>query len=224
MEAKSFCRANAGILLLHNTQERNLRFEIVRDNAQNLALGGTTGKKVPFSPLPLYKNDEPNQRNVAAHVALNGVSVNIPNTGEAEAFDFSDQKNGDMEINYHIATSMLSIPLKNSDNQILGVLQLLDAKDPESGQIVPFDPNLQQLMESFSSLAAAALEAYIREQGLRREIQQLRIEIDEAKRQKEVTEIIETDFFQDLQAKARTIRERGRRSKHDRSDPTESDS
>lgn len=224
MEAKSFCRANAGILLLHNTQERNLRFEIVRDNAQNLALGGTTGQKVPFSPLPLYKNDEPNQRNVAAHVALNGVSVNIPDTGEAEAFDFSDQKNGNMEINYHTATSMLSIPLKNSDDQILGVLQLLDAKDPETGQIIPFDPNLQQLMESFSSLAAAALEAYIREQGLRREIQQLRIEIDEAKRQQEVTEIIETDFFQDLQAKARTIRERGRRSKRDQSDPGPSDS
>jgi hypothetical protein len=64
------------------------------------------------------------------------------------------------------------------------------------------------MMESFSSLAVAALEAYIREQSLKQQIQQLRIEIDEAKRQKQVSEIVDSDFFQDLQEKARSIRSR----------------
>jgi hypothetical protein len=64
------------------------------------------------------------------------------------------------------------------------------------------------MMASYSSLAVAALEAYIREQSLKQEIQQLRIEIDEVKRQKQVSEIVDTDFFQDLQAKARAIRSR----------------
>jgi len=66
------------------------------------------------------------------------------------------------------------------------------------------------MMESFSSLAVAALEAYIREQSLRQEIRQLRIEIDEVKRQQQVSEIVESDFFQDLQARARAMR--GRKS------------
>jgi GAF domain-containing protein len=91
------------------------------------------------------------------------------------------------------------------------VLELVDPKDPDNGQIVAFDANLQQMMESFSSLAVAALEAYIREQSLRAEIQQLRIEIDEAKRQQQVSEIVETDFFSALQAKAREIRKKHRR-------------
>jgi hypothetical protein len=71
---------------------------------------------------------------------------------------------------------------------------------------------LQQMMESFSSLAVAALEAYVREQSLRQEIQQLRIEIDEAKRQQQVSEIVDTDFFSELQAKAREMRRRNRPS------------
>ena len=105
--------------------------------------------------------------------------------------------------------SCLTIPLKNTYGRVLGVLQLINAQDPNTGQ-VPFDPNLQQMMESFSSLAVAALEAYIREQGLKQQIEKLRIEIDEVKRQKQVSEIVDTDFFRDLQAKARAMR--GRKS------------
>jgi len=107
---------------------------------------------------------------------------------------------------------VLAIPLKNNEGYVLGVLELLNAKDPESGAPVAFDANLQQMMESYSSLAVAALEAYIREQSLRQEIQQLRIEIDEAKRQQQVSEIVDTDFFQDLQVRARAMRGRRRQS------------
>jgi hypothetical protein len=66
------------------------------------------------------------------------------------------------------------------------------------------------MMESFSSLAVAALEAYIRESSLRQEIQELRIEIDEVKRKKQVSEIVDTEMFQDLQSKARHMRDRRR--------------
>ncbi len=51
-----------------------------------------------------------------------------------------------------------------------------------------------------------AREVYTREQRLKQEVQQLRIEIDEVKRAKQVEEIVDTDFFQDLQAKARAMR------------------
>ncbi len=105
---------------------------------------------------------------------------------------------------------MLAIPLKNTAGRVLGVLELLDAKDPEGGRPGPFDHNLQQMMESFSSLAVAALEAYIREQSLRQQIQQLRIEIDEAKRHQQVSEIVDSDFFQDLQQRSRALRQRAR--------------
>lgn len=55
-----------------------------------------------------------------------------------------------------------------------------------------------------------AQEVRTREQWLKRQLQQLRIEIDSVKSKKQVDEIVETDFFRDLQEKARAVRERKR--------------
>lgn len=200
VEAKDFCHADAGTLYLR-TEEDYLNFEIVRNDTKNLAIGGTSGQKSPFAPLPIYRRASAENSSeisyIATQVVREGVSSNIAQYHrKSEILD-------DYMIN-----SLLTIPLKNSTGQVRGVLQLLNAQDPDTREVLPFDPNLQQMMESFSLLAVAALEAYIREQNLRQEIQQLRIEIDEAKRQKQVREIVETETFQSLQAKAAEMRRR----------------
>lgn len=46
----------------------------------------------------------------------------------------------------------------------------------------------------------------VREITLKRQVEELKIEIDVVKRQQQVHEIVDTDFFQDLQAKARAAR------------------
>jgi len=51
-----------------------------------------------------------------------------------------------------------------------------------------------------------------REQNLRRQVEELRIQIDEKKRGEQVAEIVETEFFRDLRDKARTMRARGKRT------------
>jgi ribosomal protein L12E/L44/L45/RPP1/RPP2 len=47
----------------------------------------------------------------------------------------------------------------------------------------------------------------LREEGLKQQVEELKIEIDQAKRQSQVNEITDTDFFQDLQRKARKLRQ-----------------
>jgi HAMP domain-containing protein len=49
---------------------------------------------------------------------------------------------------------------------------------------------------------------YQREQNLRKQVEQLKIEIDEAKKMKQVNEIADSDFFRELKAKARKMRKR----------------
>jgi CHASE3 domain sensor protein/GAF domain-containing protein len=211
LEAQSFCNADAGTLYLR-TDDDQLEFVIVRNNTHNVAIGGTTGHKVPFPPLPLQDQTtaKAGRIPITTQVALDGVSSNIPDHDHPS----------DIVEDYHV-TSLLTIPLKDSLGQVLGVLQLLNATDPETGQFIPFDQNLQQMMESFSSLAVAALEAYIREQSLRQEIQELRIEIDEVKKSKAVAEITESDYFQELQKKARRLRDRSKPGREKRSAPTQ---
>ncbi|HOU14129.1 MAG TPA: HAMP domain-containing protein [Anaerolineae bacterium] len=200
VEAKDFCNADAGTLYL--IEKELLKFVIVRNDTWNIAMGGTTGNPITYPPLLLESRAfddtvHKDYSHVATQVALSGVTSNIPQHDQTSTIV------GDYKIE-----SLLTIPLKNSAGQVLGVLQLINAQEPGTETRIPFDQNLQQMMESFSSLAVAALEAYIREQALRNQIQELRIEIDQAKKERQVAEITESDYFQGLRQKARELRNR----------------
>ncbi len=64
-------------------------------------------------------------------------------------------------------------------------------------------------------------KVYQREQTLRKQVEELKIEIDEVKRQKQVSEIVDSDFFQDLRAKAQAMRNRPGRNKEQEDTPSE---
>jgi CHASE3 domain sensor protein len=214
LEAKDFCHADAGILLL-KTEDNRLEFVIVRNDSLEMAMGGTSGNEVTFSnlraPLPLNDaNGQPNQNTIATRVALTGQSLNLADVAQMEALGLSGT--GIFGQGYR-SISHLAIPLKNSGNEVIGVMELINAKESKNGQIIPFDQNLQQMMESFSMLAVAALEAYIREQQLRQEIKQLRVEIDQAKREREVRQIVDDDSFKTIRARAQELRRRRRQGK-----------
>jgi DNA-binding response OmpR family regulator len=210
LEAKALCDADGGTLYLRTDDDR-LRFVMVHNNSLGVAAGGTTGKEITFAPLRLYDDaGAPNHHNVATHVALSGESINIPDAYTAEGFDFSGTKAFDQRMGYH-SKSFLTIPLKNNAGRVIGVLQLINAQNPETHEVIAFDDDLRQMIESLSALATVALEVYIREQGLRRQIEQLRIEIDSTRKARQVAEITETDYFKDLQEKARRLRSGGSR-------------
>ncbi len=206
VEAKSFCRADAGTLYL--VKEKQLDFAVMHNDTLRLAMGGTSPVDITLPGLHLYDdNGNPNHHNVATYAALNGKTVNIEDAYETKDYDFSGTRAFDRTNSYQ-SISFLTIPLKGNEGKVLGVLQLINALNSKR-EIIPFDKNLEQLMESYSSLATAALEGYIQQQNLRNEIQQLRIQIDEAKRGKQVDEITNTDYFKNLQEKAKVFRNTG---------------
>jgi len=102
LEAKSFCNADASTLYLL-TDDDCLRPAIMRSDWLDMALGGTTGRQVPFPPLCLYDEGtgEPNYKNVATHTALHGHSIHIPNINHTTEFDFSGTKAFDKANKYH---------------------------------------------------------------------------------------------------------------------------
>ncbi len=153
--AKELTNADAGTM--YSVTERNtLKFEILRTDSLGIAMGGTTGITINFPELPLYKNDAPNLQMIAAFAALTETTVNIPDAYEAEGFDFSGTRAFDQKTHYR-SKSFLTVPLKNHENQIIGVLQLINAKNAKTKEIVPFSPQSQNLAESLASQAAIAL-------------------------------------------------------------------
>ncbi len=218
VEAMNFCAADWGSLYLRDGD--GLRLMMLRITSQQAFFGGTSSTPVEFEPLALSdaKDDDGAYGDPAIYVATQGLPVNVADINASDlAFDVTSLRAFATRYDYD-PVSLLAIPLKNVHNEVLGVLQLINARPAESDQVIPFDENLQQMMLSFSSLAVAALESYVREQSLRQEIQQLRIEIDVSKRQEQVDEIVESDFFQDLRSKARSLRQRNQTTDQTNSD------
>lgn len=163
---KEITNADGGTLYTV-TDDARLKFEIMRTQTLDIAMGGTTGKEIPFPPLPLYLADgTPNLNMVAAYAVLNDRTVNIPDAYEAEGFDFSGTRKFDESTGYR-SKSFLTIPMKNHENEIIGVLQLINAIDPETNEIVTFSPANQQLVESLASQAAVALTNHNLIEGLK---------------------------------------------------------
>ena len=155
--AMRITHADAGTLYLHEQQQRVLRFEILRNNTLNLAMGGTSGVPITFYPIQLYdETGNPNHAMVVSHSALSGETVNIPDAYTAEGYDFSGTKKFDAKTGYR-SKSFLTVPMRNHENEVIGVLQLINALDQESGAIIPFSRDDQQLLESLASQAAIAL-------------------------------------------------------------------
>ena len=153
--AKTITRADGGTLY-RLTEEKTLRFEIVRTSSLKYYLGGTTGNPVPFYPIQLYKDGKPNQTMVAAQAALTGNTINIADAYTAEGFDFTGTRAFDAKTGYR-SKSFLTVPMRNHEGETIGVLQLINAQDPGSGGIVPFSASDQRLAESLASQAAVAL-------------------------------------------------------------------
>ncbi|MGA8148390.1 MAG: HD domain-containing phosphohydrolase [Gallionellaceae bacterium] len=155
--AKRITNADAGTLYLFDPEQNLLRFEILRTDSLGIAMGGTTGQPIQFYPVRLYTdNGDPNHAMVVAHAALSGETVNIPDAYIAAGFDFSGTKAFDKRTGYR-STSFLTIPMRNHENELIGVLQLINALDRVNGAIVPFTEDDKHLGESLASQAAIAL-------------------------------------------------------------------
>jgi len=153
--AKNLTHADGGTL--YRLVDGKLQFEIVRTDSLSIAMGGSSGNAVPFYPIPLHGPDgKPNYTMIAAYAALTHKTVNVADAYTEEGFDFSGTRNFDKRTGYR-STSFLTVPMKNHEGDIIGVLQLLNATDPGAGKVVPFNEEDQRLAESLASQAAIAL-------------------------------------------------------------------
>jgi len=155
--AKELTNADGGTLYLHDEASQSLHFAIVLNDTLKIALGGTTGKPITFPPLKLYDAEgNPNHKNVSTAAALSGSTVAIDDAYDAESYDFTGTKAFDANTGYR-SRSFLTVPLKNHEGDVVGVLQLINARD-HNGHVAPFPEESVSLVEALASQAAVALD------------------------------------------------------------------
>lgn len=164
-EARRFTHADGGTLYIKKDKEDLLAFSIVQNETLNVRMGGT-GKQITWSPVALVNTDgSKNERNVSAYCAISGTAVNIADVYDAEGFDFQGTKDFDKTTGYR-SKSMLVIPLRDHEDEVIGVLQLLNARERETGEVVPFPANEVEIITSLASTAAIAITNVRLIQGL----------------------------------------------------------
>ena len=145
--------ADAGSIYLVNA-EKELEFHTIYNKSLKLHLGGSSNSAIDFANIPLFLDKQPNGIAVVAHAANTGQVINIDDVYATLPFDFSAARQMDSKTGYR-TKSMLTFPLKDHTDDIIGVIQLINAI--EEGEIVSFSSQVEQQILSFASLGAIAL-------------------------------------------------------------------
>jgi HD-GYP domain-containing protein (c-di-GMP phosphodiesterase class II) len=146
--ARELTQADAGTIYL--LQDGRLHFRIVQNETLGVLLGGAGGGAIHLPPVELSPS------NVSAQAALQGRTIRIDDVYESSEYDFSGPRRYDAQTGYR-SKSMLVVPMRNHEREIIGVLQLINRVDPETKAVTPFPEFTVSLAESLASQAAVAI-------------------------------------------------------------------
>jgi GAF domain-containing protein len=154
-EGIEFTKADAATIYKLSDDGQKLEFEIVYNATLNLRKGGTRGP-VNWPSIALYETDgSPSMNKIANNVYFKKRSLCFDDVYEAEGYDVSGTIKTARDNNYR-CKSMLTIPLKNHEDEVLGVIQFINAMD-ENKNITSFSDEHQTMLSSLASQAAIAL-------------------------------------------------------------------
>jgi HD-GYP domain-containing protein (c-di-GMP phosphodiesterase class II) len=148
-EARAFTNCDAGSIYIKEGD--SLKFSYAQNDTMLNKL--PPGRKLPYSTFSVPVSNT----SIAGFVAANSELLNIMDVYEiADTYPFSFNHSYD-DITGYRTRSMLTIPLKNFRNDVIGVLQLINAMD-DQGATIPFAKNNEEIILYFANNAANAVE------------------------------------------------------------------
>jgi HD-GYP domain-containing protein (c-di-GMP phosphodiesterase class II) len=153
--AKELTNADGGTLYIRDG-DNNLRFQIIRNDSLGIRMGGAHEDPPSLPPVPMFRDGKANHNNVVSHAVHGQETVNIPDAYDDARFDFSGTKAFDQRNGYK-SVSFMTVPLKPRGGDVIGAVQLINARPPGGSEIVPFSPDLQRFVEALAAQAATAL-------------------------------------------------------------------
>ncbi len=153
--AQTLTYADGGTIYLK--REDRLHFEIMITKSLDKSMGGTSGRPINLDPIPLrFANGEANLGAVVACAVLEDRTIECKDAYTESGYNFTGTRAHDARNGYR-SKSLLTVPMKNHENEIIGVLQLLNAKPPGADEWQPFSIEARKLCEALASQAAIAL-------------------------------------------------------------------
>ena len=137
---------DASTLYLYENGE--LRFKFMKTLSKGISRG-LDGEPIDLPPVPMK------EENVCSYAAIHREAVNIPDVYASSQFDFSGPRQYDSLTGYR-TQSQLVVPLVNNENELIGVLQLINAMD-EKGNVTAFNEEYDIIIRALGAIAAIEL-------------------------------------------------------------------
>lgn len=145
-ESINITHCDAGTLYVY--KDDLLYFKVMKTLSMNVDKG-KDGEEIDLPPVPVVPE------NICAYTVLQKAPLNIQNVYTNQDFDFSGPMRYDKLTGYH-TQSMLTIPLLNQEDDVVGVMQLINAMD-EKGEVVEFSSRQEHIILALASQAAIAM-------------------------------------------------------------------
>lgn len=155
LSAKKLANADGGTIYSVNEQQE-LVFDTLFNDSLDMHLGGSSGSEITLNSIPIYIDGQINEKAVVAKAAATGEIVSIDDSAPPE--DISQQRlnNIDKQFGYHSQT-ILTVPMKNHEGDLSGVIQLVNARAEDGKTIIPFAQQTVDTVAALTSLASVAL-------------------------------------------------------------------
>lgn len=154
LEARKVCNADGGSIILYDDETQSADVRFVYNQRSNMHYGGSSKNKVPFTKISL--GNQPSNL-IEQHVALSGQTLVFDDVAEHKEMDcrhLSDRyDHGDYRCR-----SLLSLPLRNRQDEIIGILELVNARGTVDDRIIGFKPEIVSYVQALSSQAAISLD------------------------------------------------------------------
>ena len=155
--AKEIANAEGGTLYLRDADDV-LRFEIIHNDRLGVRMGGLGAPPPSLPGVALFGPDgAPNRNNVVSLAVHRQRAVAIDDAYAAEGFDFSGTRAFDARNGYR-SQSFLTVPLKPHGGEVIGAVQLINARGADGRGPIPFTPEIQRFVEALAGQAATALD------------------------------------------------------------------
>lgn len=154
-QAKNFTTSDGVTLYMLDAEVQELVFKISHNDTLNIHIDDRHSDVV-WPNLPLYlEGSQPNVHMVAVLSALNKHTIMIDDVYDNRDFDFTGAKAFDKNTGYR-SRSMLVVPLLDHEEEVIGVLQLINKRD-KRGKTITFDEQDKESTQALASQASVAI-------------------------------------------------------------------
>ena len=153
--AISLTNADGGTI--YRVLDDAIKIEIIHSDSLGMHFSESNKNALALPKIPLFdESSQPNFKNVVTYSYHHDKTLNIADAYDTKEFDFQGTKAFDAKNNYR-STSFLTVPLKNHEQETVAMLQLINAIDPRTQTVIPFDSIAQRFCESLACEAATVL-------------------------------------------------------------------